>query len=521
LGNFTGARDLYRASLLVQPSAPALVAYALLELRRPQNNTTDLMAFEHIERLFEEAVMLSPRHGPAYNAYARCVFEQKQDVMKARDIYERGVRANCTDVASIYHGYGRLELALGNVNRAREIFLDGQSHVNRLNLGMDSPHRERALFLTHTLGMLEFNSNRPSSALDVFSGGIERYGNSSQLLLGAALCEVKLGNERMARLLFEQSVLNDENHAQAWHAWGVMEMRAGKYETAKTLFECGIKTAPKHGALWQAYGTMQSRLGNIEHARALFERGIRMSPTHVQLYQSWSSLELREENLVASRALIAKALTLDKRNGHVWLVAAEIEEKDGNFGLANLLLRRGIECSPSNPRLYRALGDSLVKHGKIIEAREVMEKGIEVDPLYAPLYHSLAELEARVFNIEGLAKLNKRAASIFNANVLEPSPRSSEMWGSKIRAGRARDIPKGVAALAQRIVDEDHIDGATIFSGYGNFLDELMISSSLFEDELVGELLLSDEKEIKSNVAQHENWFLPTKKFGKNRSNSA
>ena len=57
--------------------------------------------------------------------------------------------------------------------------------------------------------MLELNSNRPTVARNVFQEGLHRFGNSSQLLLGAALCAVKLGNDDAARSLFETSVLSD------------------------------------------------------------------------------------------------------------------------------------------------------------------------------------------------------------------------------------------------------------------------------------------------------------------------
>jgi tetratricopeptide (TPR) repeat protein len=494
LGNYSGAKDFYRSSLLVEPSAPALVAFALLELQRPSSKPGVPLEFKEIEQLFEEALMLDPRHGPAYNAYARCVFDHHHCEDRARKIYERGVRANCSDMASIYHGYGRFELSLGNVDRAREILMNGKDHVSLLNVGTDSPHRERASFLSHTLGMLELNFNRPSNASQIFLDGIERYGNSSQLLLGAALCEVKMGNDKTAQTFFERSIMSDEKHSQAWHAWGVMEMRTGNFEKSKLLFESGLKMSPKHGPLWQAYGTLHNRLGNVEKAREIFQKGIRLSPKYVPMYLSWSTMELREENFSAARALIAKALTLDKRNGDVWLVAAQIEELSGNSGLSNLLLRRGIECSPNNAKLYRALGDSLVGQGKIIEAREVLEKGIEVDPLHAPLYHSLAELEARVFNLDGLARLNKKAASIFNANALEPSPRSSEAWGLKIRAGRSRTIPKGITALAQRIVEDEGLETVATNVDSDKFLDEMMSTSILMEEDILVDLLSSESQ---------------------------
>ena len=250
VGNITGARDLYSASLSIEPTAPTLVAYALLELRTTSSKTTN---YSYAKGLFEEALLLDPRHGPAYNAYGNAELRYGT-AEESRKIFDRGVKAKCADAASIYHGYAKMELSQGNVDVARKLLTRGLKQTQRNDVGMDSQHRERALFLSHTLGTLELNSNRPNEALAIFMDGIQRYGNSSQLLLGAALCEVKLGKQASARQLFERAVLSDQKHAQAWQAWGVMEMRAGNISTARKLFDCGIKSAPKHGALWLAYG---------------------------------------------------------------------------------------------------------------------------------------------------------------------------------------------------------------------------------------------------------------------------
>eukprot|EP00980_Cylindrotheca_fusiformis_P015825 scaffold4634_cov122-Cylindrotheca_fusiformis.AAC.6 len=453
--NYTAARRLYVQSLQLEPSAPTLVAYALLEFRHPETKSGNLT---RVKGLFEEALLLDPRHGPAYNAYGNTEF-QLGNVPEARAIFKRGVKAECSDLASLYHGYGKFELNCGNIERARSILRKGLQEIRLKNLGTDSTHRSRANFLSHTLGMLELNSNRPGVALEIFEEGLKRGGDSSQLLLGAALCEMKLGKDDSARALFERSVLNDKKHAQAWQAWGVMETRAGDFKTASTLFQCGIRSAPDHGALWDGYASLESKKGKHENARALFSEGLKKAPGHTPLYHSWALLELKEGNIQAARKLIAEALTRNKQNGFGWLVAAEIEEKAGNGGLVSLLLRRGIECAPNDAGLYRKLGDYLISKGNIVDAREVYERGIELNPLYAPLYHSLAELEARVFNVEGLSRLNRRASKVFNSNALEPAPSSSKAFGTTIRAKRKKTLPRGITALAEKIVNEDGTTG--------------------------------------------------------------
>jgi hypothetical protein len=137
------------------------------------------------------------------------------------------------------------------------------------------------------------------------------------------------------------------------------------------------------------------------------------------------------------------------------------------------------------------------------KAREVFENGMEMNPLYAPLYHSLAELEARVCNVAGLSRLNRRAAEVFNNNALEPAPLSSEAFGTKIRAKRKRNLPRGIAALAEKIVEEDgfgsllgvdDIDGVDPFSALESMTGNLM------EDEYVGDLLDLEDSIAKSSA---------------------
>jgi len=485
VGNEIGARHFYNASLSLQPSSATFVAYAMLELRSSSsslsststttnNNATSNtngkpINYTKVTKLFEQALLLDPRHGPAYNAYGN-METKRGNTDKAREIYYKGVYARCTDAASVYHGLAKLELSLGNIEDARSVLQAGINEVQLYQDGtmmMDSNKHKRPVFLAHTLGMLELTTNRPAEAKKIFGTAIDRYGVSSQLLLGAAMCEVKLGNENKARQLFRKAVNADRKHVQAWQSWGVMETRAGNYHIAKTLFEYGIQNDKSHGALWQAYATLERRRGDIDAAKLLYARGVVECPDHVALYQSWASLEMQTDNFSKAKTLIAKALTKDKTNGSAWVIAAQIEEKLENDGLVELILKRGLELAPYCAQLYCALAEFNVERGKINMARTLLEKGLEVDPMHAPLYHSLAELEARVFNIEGMAQLHKRAAEIFNTSAMEPPPASMKLLRHKLQRDHSITTTNhqkhtAVAALTKMVEIEFDLDETVI-----------------------------------------------------------
>jgi tetratricopeptide (TPR) repeat protein len=252
LGNVTAARGLYMSSLLMEPSAPTLIAYGLLELRSPEGGGDEGADIAAVRNLFDEALSIDPKHGPAYNAYGN--LERRQgNADRAKTLYEDGIRANCTDAPSVYHGLAKLHLSMGEVESARSVLQEGLSFFG----SSGSRKNENVAFLAHTLSMIELNcNNNPTRAKAVLEQGLRHRRNSPQLLLAMALCETKLGDEKAARTMFERSLTADQAHAQAWQAFGVMEMKAGNFKNAKTLFECGLKNSPRHGALWQSYGEL-------------------------------------------------------------------------------------------------------------------------------------------------------------------------------------------------------------------------------------------------------------------------
>ena len=299
LGHVEKARELYGASLSSEINVPTLISYGLLELRSPEggednDSSRDGQEKEKrgqdpnitmVRKLFNEALLIDPKHGPLYNAYGNLELKEG-NTNRAKELYEAGINANCTDASSVYHGLAKLHLKLGDVDTARSVLQrglalfdtgDGSGGSNAIDdmknnaKGGKTPEKkkqqqlrqhhsaqqqnENVAFLAHTLAMIELKfNNNPTVAKSVLNQGLYHSPNSPQLLLAMALSESRMNNESAARTWFEKSLRSDQCHAQAWQAFGVMEMKYGNFRTAKTLFECGIKNVPGHGALWQAYG---------------------------------------------------------------------------------------------------------------------------------------------------------------------------------------------------------------------------------------------------------------------------
>lgn len=365
--------------------------------------------------LFMEGLRADPNHGALYNAYAN-MEARYGNVTGARAIYAAGLGGSVSErQVSLYHGAGNFEASTGNYEAARRLWKAGISVGLRRARAMESVH-----FCYHSLGMSLLNAEHgvvnATVAARVFAEGLQRYPASSQLLLGAALAEVKRNHVGAARDFFRQSAAKDKHHAHAWQAWAVMETRERNHENAAMLFECGIENCPKHGALYQAYGMLQLYRGDVPAARKLFATGIQKCPQHVPLYQGWACLELRSGNLPKARDLLMAALAQDRKHAACWAALGELERQASRPEKARETFEKGLQECPTSARLFRAAARLEAELLDYTRARRLFQSGLERCPYDAALISAFAEFEASLGNIDALAALHRRAQQVEKIN---------------------------------------------------------------------------------------------------------
>ena len=79
---------------------------------------------------------------------------------------------------------------------------------------------------------------------------------------------------------------------------------------------------------------------------------------------------------------------------------------------------------------------------------------------------------------------------MFNNNAMQPSPLPTEAWSAKIRARRHNEVPMGIAALAQKIVEENEIEGENDVDPFEAL--EAMSTNFMDDDDHLDDLLQAD-----------------------------
>lgn len=281
------------------------------------------------------------------------------DVAKARQMYDAALAADKTHAAA-WHGWGMLEKSQGNFQRARDLLIKG---VRLVPPSRANPH------LYQSLGMMAAERGRMQEAREHFKEGskTEAGKNSAALWHAWAVLEVKEGNCDQARKLFQRGLAADPDNKYVWLSWAVFEAREGYVQRARsllmrgcklnpgdppllqalarleaadgnmriarTLFEQGTKLDPMHQANWQAWALAEYKAGYVDRARELFQRGVWASPRSknaCRLFQAWGLLEERENNTALARQLYKCAVKADQTSEKAWLSWALMEEKQGN-----------------------------------------------------------------------------------------------------------------------------------------------------------------------------------------------
>lgn len=351
--------------------------------------------YEKAESLLRKCISLWPEDGRPYVVLGKILSKQSK-TSEAREIYEKGCQATQGENAYIWQCWAVLEMQMGNIRRARELFdaatVADKRHVAawhgwanlelkqgnlkkaRILLGKGLQYCGQNEYIYQTLARLEARANRYLQARYLFNQATKCNPNSCASWLSWAQMEVEQENYRAARKLFEKAVQASPKNRYAWHVWGVFEANMGNIDMGRKLLKIGHNLNPRDAVLLQSLALLEYQYSTANVARVLFRRASELNPRHQPVWFAWGWMEWKERNLNKARQLYQKTLSIDQNSEtaarclQAWGV---LEHRVGNLSAARRLFKSSLNINSQSYVTWMTWASVEEDQGNSVRAEEI------------------------------------------------------------------------------------------------------------------------------------------------------
>lgn len=295
------------------------------------------------------------------------------------------------------------------------------------------------------LARLEVKLGNVVGAREVFGEGHSRSPRNVHILHAWGHMEQKYGNEQLARECWSRAMELDPYNAYVCHALGNLEKRQRNFDRAKEVLENVVRHKPT-SALCVSLADLERSMGepekarevltlglrsckqersklllalawleedafdDLERAHELIEEAMRVDGRNVRVYIAKASMELRCGEQTAARKVLRRAVSLEAEDGQHYTMWGTLELESGRVAEARHILKEGSKRYPGDQFLLQRWGTLEAKYGSIVRARELFDRSVRIKP-HAPTFVAWAILEER----EGLGFLRGHLGDLTNS----------------------------------------------------------------------------------------------------------
>ena len=325
-GNIEKARELFQMATAVEPKLGSTwQSWGIMEAQRGN--------FKKAEDLFQTGNEHEPKNASLLASWALMEGRDRGHVAVGRDLYERATNAD-PFYGPAWHSWGCLEMATGNINRARDLF----EKASKTGEGVSA---------WHSLGVLE-----------------------------AEHCE----NAEAAIKNWKRALELSPDHSMCYQSWALLRGRSGDLEDARRIFQDGIdKAKDRHDdivKLLQAWAELEDHSGSGEKARELLRRSLEIDPKRAETWDTLAHVEkqrgLREE----ARQLLNQGVD-ECCGSSKWVLYStlgNLEGEDGNAEKMREVFSRGIQACPSSEELWKSYIGAEKLHGSVKKVEELQSR---------------------------------------------------------------------------------------------------------------------------------------------------
>jgi tetratricopeptide (TPR) repeat protein len=213
--------------------------------------------------------------------------------------------------------------------------------------------------------------------LTLFSDVISKNPNSWFGYTNRAAYYVNIGNDDLAMVDFEKSLVIKPDDPDALHGRGILYMRQKDYDRAFMDFDQSIRLRPWRVDFYKTRSSASLFTGRLDTALIDAGRVIEMEPAEVKNYLLRASIYVENENYAQAINDLNTAMTIDRNGAAVWANRGLVYYRQGLYENAIADFNKAIELKPDSPESFynrglakSAMGQYEAARGDFLQARQ-------------------------------------------------------------------------------------------------------------------------------------------------------
>lgn len=386
----------------VQAQILELRGSALLGLQRPSEGCP----------LYERAIALDDRYGPAYSGRARCQFSRQQPGLaltsaqratelapthleswylladlhrvlgqndQALTAYEQALKVKPNDYDALAYKAMAL-LSLGRMDEA-------QTLIQRLNNMRPQAHPTKYL-----RAYVAYQNGQNNDAINLLQQILKDAPDNVQanLLYGTVNYVIKNNEIALSSL---NRVLSVADLPDARLLLAATQLRMNAHADAERTLAPLVAQADNPKALLLA-GQVAMNLGDLDRGMGLLARANTLAPKDNYIRTALAQGQIVTGNPQGIRGL-ESVITDDPEDTQAHLLLAGTQFARGDFAGARVTLQKMAQAQPGNPTPALLEGRIHLRQGQAAAARQAFERSLAIDPQFLPAIDELAGLDLR------------------------------------------------------------------------------------------------------------------------------
>ena len=429
LGNYIGAREIYKSWMSYNPDDKAWISFSKFEERMGQIDNCRNVLYDY---------MNVKNSSQSYIKVAK--FEEKHhNIKNARNIYEKGIQnlGNEALKEKYFMEYIKFEMKYKNYDKCRELFKFALENIkeDKNKLSEFYEKFEKMYGTKETLDEMIIKKRKL-----YYENELEKNNMNYDFWFDYLKLEEDYGTKESIRELYEKAISNVPpiNEKKYWRRYIYLWINYAFYEElinkdierAGEIYKNVLNLIPHNiftfGKIWILYAEYYIRNNNLDKARKIFGLNLAVCPKE-NVIKRYLNIEEDLGNIDRVRTIFQSYIEKKPENSKMWIKYAEFEKDLEEYERCESIYEAALTINLDYPEdVWKSYINSVYEnHDKVINLYERLLKKSK----HIKVWLSYIKYELEMEKIDKMRNLCQRAIDFFKKENLKKERKEIiEFW---------------------------------------------------------------------------------------------